>query len=450
MVGRTVAAAALSVAAFAGSVVAQAKGKATRENHCPADSPCAGLYGDCGIGAFCLGGCDITMSHSIEACVPNPICKKGDYKMNPMDDIQDIGKYLGDNSKTNWQAQGKPIKYKEEGLLLTMSEDSSGTLLASTFYVWYGKMCASMTSSQGKGVVTAFIMMSDVKDEIDFEWIGTDINTVQSNYYSQGVTDYTNTKNLTVSGGTLDFHDYCIDWSPEELKWEIDGKEVRSVKKSETWNSTANHFDYPQTPSRIMISLWPAGKAGNAKGTVDWAGGEIDWNSPYMTNGFYNAGIRDVTVECYDPPSGAKKGGSKSYKYTDAKSPTNNTIELSDDFVILGSLEGTGEDPGEPSKTESSSKSTNTALQVPGGIIGGGARQEAPTGAAGSSAGGSGGSSGSGASGDGNVVGGSDFTQGLKGPEENKSLGVSIEPGLGKMGGSGLAIVVAILGLIAL
>lgn len=147
------------------------------------------MYGDCGIGAFCLGGCDITMSHSIKSCVPNPICKSGDYKMNSLDDVQDIGKYLGDNSKINWQSQGKPIKYKDEGLLLTMSEDSSGTLLASTFYVWYGKICAKMTSSQGRGVVTAFIMMSDVKDEIDFEWIGTDINTVQSNYYSQGVTD---------------------------------------------------------------------------------------------------------------------------------------------------------------------------------------------------------------------------------------------------------------------
>jgi hypothetical protein len=151
------------------------------------------VYGDCGIGAFCLGGCDVTMSHSFKACVPNPVCKKGTYKLNSLDDVQDIGKYLGDNSKVNWQSQGKPLIYND-ATLLSMSEDSSGTLLASTFYVWYGKICAKMTTSQGQGVVTAFIMMSDVKDEIDFEWVGNDIKTVQANYYSQGVTNCEPTK----------------------------------------------------------------------------------------------------------------------------------------------------------------------------------------------------------------------------------------------------------------
>lgn len=436
---------ALAVAALAGSALAQSNAKGTRDKPCPADSPCCGLYGDCGIGAFCLGGCDITMSHSIKSCVPNPICKSGDYKMNSLDDVQDISKYLGDNSKINWQSQGKPLKYKDENLLLTMYEDSDGSLLASTFYVWYGKICARMTSSQGKGVVTAFIMMSDVKDEIDFEWIGADISTVQSNYYSQGAIDYTKTKNLTVDDSTK-WHDYCIDWKPEELKWSVDGKEVRTVKKSDTWNSTDNRFAYPQTPSRIMISLWPAGKKTNAKGTIDWAGGEIDWHSKYMlSGGYYAAGLSSVSVQCYDPPAGAKKNGDKSYKYTD-KAATNNTIEISNDIVVLGSLDGSGENPGEASKTQSSSQSTKTALQVPGAIIGG-AHQDQPTGSAGSGSSGNNGQSGSGNN-NGGTAGG-EFVQGINSPASN-SFGVSVEPGLGKVGGSALAIVVAILGLIAL
>ena len=69
-----------------------------------------------------------------------------------------------------------------------MAQGTVGTLLASTHYVWYGKICTKATTAQGKGVVTAFILMSDVKDEIDFEWIGVDTGHVQSNYYSQGVT----------------------------------------------------------------------------------------------------------------------------------------------------------------------------------------------------------------------------------------------------------------------
>jgi beta-glucanase (GH16 family) len=139
--------------------------------------------------AFCLGGCDALFSHTLDSCVPNPMCKSGDYSLDSLDDVQTIDKYLGDSSKINWQSQGKPVPYAaDKSLLLTMAEGTVGTLLASTHYVWYGKICATMTTSQGKGVVTAFIMMSDARDEIDFEWVGTDIKNAQSNFYSQGVT----------------------------------------------------------------------------------------------------------------------------------------------------------------------------------------------------------------------------------------------------------------------
>jgi beta-glucanase (GH16 family) len=151
------------------------------------------VYGDCGVGAFCLGGCDPLMSHSLDSCVPNPVCKSGKYTLDSLDDVQTIDKYLGDASKINWQSQGMPTIYtdpktKEKSTLLTMAQGSVGTLLSSTHYVWYGKICAKASTAQGAGVVTAFILMSDVKDEIDFEWIGVDVNDVQSNFYSQGVT----------------------------------------------------------------------------------------------------------------------------------------------------------------------------------------------------------------------------------------------------------------------
>ena len=68
-----------------------------------------------------------------------------------------------------------------------MAKGTVGTLLASTSYVWYGKISATMKSSRGQGVVTAFILLSDVKDEIDFEFIGVALDDVQSNYYWQGL-----------------------------------------------------------------------------------------------------------------------------------------------------------------------------------------------------------------------------------------------------------------------
>lgn len=285
----------------------------------------------------------------------------------------------------NWVSSGKPVVYNNN-ILLTMAQDTVGTLLASTHYVWYGKISAKLTTSQGPGVVTAFIMMSDVKDEIDFEFVGTDIHTAQSNFYFQGITNYNNEKNLTVQGDTVSTtHEYSIDWQPDQLTWSIDGQTLRTLKRSDTWNATANRFDYPQSPSRIMLSLWPAGLSSNAQGTVEWAGGLINWNSPYMQNGYYYAQVSEVNVQCYDPPSGANKTGSNSYVYNSMYG-TNDSVAIVDKSEILKSFYATGEKPDydpNAAKSSSSSKSAsatgtsttapaNTDAQTIPGMVGGG------------------------------------------------------------------------------
>jgi hypothetical protein len=432
-----------AAAALVGSALAGAK--CTKDSHCPQDTPCCSLYGDCGVGAFCLGGCDPLMSHSFDSCVPGPVCKSAKYTLDTLDDVQSIDKYLGDASKINWQSQGMPGIYTnpktgKKSTILTMAKGTVGTLLASTHYVWYGKICSKLTTAQGKGVVTAFILMSDVKDEIDFEWIGVDAHSVQSNYYSQGVTVYTNGKNLTTPGGSTvdDMHEYCLDWTEDSLTWSIDGDDLRTLNRKDTWNSTAGRFDYPQTPSRVMLSLWPAGLPTNAKGTVDWAGGEIDWNSPYMRNGYYYANVEEVSIECYDAPPMAKKSGSKTYKYTDYAG-TNNTVEISNDVVILGSLMGTGEEPGDAPKSGDPEPTGDVAM-VPGGNPGGGDRagqtgngfasDPQATGAASAGAVDAGGNS-------------RVFDQG----DISTGSASSLEP---RLGGSIMAVVLAIAGLVAL
>lgn len=78
----------------------------------------------------------------------------------------------------------------EDGnLVLTMPPKSGGSLFANNHYIWYGKVKGKVKSSRGKGVVTAFILLSDVKDEIDYEFVGSDLTEVQTNYYWQGVLD---------------------------------------------------------------------------------------------------------------------------------------------------------------------------------------------------------------------------------------------------------------------
>jgi hypothetical protein len=123
-----------------------------------------------------------------------------------------------------------------------------------------------------------------------------------------------------------------------------------------------------------MLSLWPAGLPSNGQGTIDWAGGLIDWNSPYMQNGYYYAMFSDVNVQCYSPPSTAGPvSGSKVYQYTDAAG-TNNTVATNNNLVILKSLLSTGDDNvGSSSSSSAGSSATAVPESVPG-VSGAGTR----------------------------------------------------------------------------
>jgi hypothetical protein len=397
-------------------------------------------------------------SHSLDSCVPAPVCKTENYALNSLKDVQAIDYYLGDANKANWQATGRPVIYQGDSLLLTMAPDTVGTLLASTHYVWYGKISATMTTSPGAGVVTAFIMMSDVKDEIDFEFVGVDTKNAQSNYYFQGHLDYTHSENLTVGNTVDEAHTYTIDWKPTSITWEIDGKPMRTLKKSDTWNDKENRYDFPQTPSRVMLSLWPAGLPSNGQGTINWAGGLVDWDSPDMVNGYYAAMFKDISVECYPPPSDAQVSGSKSYVYTDVAGQEGN-VEITDKVVVLSSLYASGEDPGKdpygqhkgndgnkPSSTSSAdSKPSFTPQSVPG-MVGGGSRQDSSSNS--DSGVGSGGTSG------GTDTAGEPLSTGASVPhgfqQNDNTGGAALTRDSPMVGGSVFAVVIAMLALVVI
>lgn len=52
-----------------------------------------------------------------------------------------------------------------------------------------------------------------------------------------------------------------------------------------------------------MYSIWPAGINGSAPGTIDWAGGMINWNDPDYTaaGGHFSNLISSITINCSDP-----------------------------------------------------------------------------------------------------------------------------------------------------
>jgi beta-glucanase (GH16 family) len=126
------------------------------------------------------------MSFKLDSCVPEPVCQSRTTKFDSLDRITAKTEYLGDSSKTDWVMDGQAVAY-DGNVLLTMPEGSVGTLLASSTYMWYGNVQATFKTSRGAGVVTAFILLSDVKDEIDYEFVGVDLETAQTNFYFQGI-----------------------------------------------------------------------------------------------------------------------------------------------------------------------------------------------------------------------------------------------------------------------
>ncbi|KAL4890801.1 carbohydrate-binding module family 18 [Aspergillus ambiguus] len=409
--------------------------KCNADTKCPEEWPCCSEYGECGTGGFCLGGCDPLFSFSTEACTPEPVCESKSYSWDNLDNAILTTKYLGDASKDDWVYSGD-VKLEDGNLLLTMPKNSAGTLVANNHYIWYGKISAKVKSSRGAGVVTGFILLGDTKDEIDLEFVGADLANVQTNYYFQGVLDYNNGANASVPGGDTfnDWHEYTIDWKPESITWSVDGEVKRTLERDSTWNDEKNRYDYPQTPMRMQLSLWPAGQASNAAGTVAWAGGAIDWNSQdIQEKGYYYATFSEISVECYDPPQSSYSLGSKSYIFID-ENGVESSVRVTDNSTVLASLGATGLDMDLGGDDSSSNSDTSTSIPE---SHGGSGNEPGNQGSSGSSSSSDSSSSSSGFS-QGNSDSGSTGSNGASSPNERV------------MRGSFFAVLVAIVVLVTL
>ncbi|KAF6764108.1 glycoside hydrolase family 16 protein [Ephemerocybe angulata] len=276
---------------------------------CPFSAPCCSEFGFCGKGHFCLGGCNPFASRSIDSCKPEPVCKDAEYVFTDNSRILSNSTFFeGNATQYDWVLEnGNIFNTNKTGgeLAMTLTEKNGGTKLSSTRYVHYGTITAKLKTGRWKGVVTAFITMSDIKDEIDWEFPGAATTEGQSNLFWQGYipTDKTNGATHTGLSDTYsNYHDFTIDWQPDSLSWSIDGKVVRTVKKSDFVEGGLTR--YPNTPSRVQLSIWPAGIESSGKGTVEWAGGMIDWTDPdYKSAGQFSALVKSVSVKCANLPS---------------------------------------------------------------------------------------------------------------------------------------------------
>ena len=238
-------------------------------------------FGHCGdTNAHCRGGCDPRVS-APNACSNTPICQDLDIKMFDRTAWSRITQkpedYNGEADDYDFTLDKGSITREDNMLTMIMDEDNKGTRLSSTRYMLYGEFNARMKVTGSNGVISTMILMSDIHDEVDWEFVGAKTGEGQSNYYFQGQTDYTNGDTHAFPNTDDEFHDFGFNWTEDKLEWKIDGVVVRTLNKADTmgWDKVS-HF--PASPSRLQFSVWPSGIEDVSPGSYEWGGGAIHWN----------------------------------------------------------------------------------------------------------------------------------------------------------------------------
>lgn len=163
----------------------------------------------------------------------------------------------------NFKSHGGDPKYGGDGAKFVMAKSGDAPTIVSDVYIMYGNVQVKVKSASGKGVVSSYQLQSDCLDEIDFEWLGSDPDQVQANYYRKGKADHTKAKFIDFGGHQDSFHTYTIDWTADKITWSIDGKSVRTVTAEEGGDS------YPQSPMSLHVGPWAGGdKDQSPPGTV--------------------------------------------------------------------------------------------------------------------------------------------------------------------------------------
>jgi beta-glucanase (GH16 family) len=166
-------------------------------------------------------------------------------------------------SSNKFTAQGD-LTYDSNGVGFTVAKSGDSPTIASKFYIMFGHVEYTIKAAPGQGIVSSAVLQSDDLDEIDWEWIGGDDTQVQTNYFGKGITGSFNRGTFNPDPGNHDaFHTYTVDWTDEQVVWQLDGTTVRVLTQA---NAEPNQ--YPQTPMQIKVGCWSGGDPSNPPGTI--------------------------------------------------------------------------------------------------------------------------------------------------------------------------------------
>ncbi|KAB8260204.1 concanavalin A-like lectin/glucanase domain-containing protein [Aspergillus pseudonomiae] len=236
---------------------------------------------------------------------------------------------------SRWKSIGT-VTQDQDGVALTVAKKLDGPVIQSDFYIMFGRVEFTIKAAPGTGIVSSAVLQSDSLDEIDWEWLGGDNAQVQTNYFGKGDTTTYDRGAFHPDPGNHDaFKTYTIDWDSNRTLWQIDGNTVRTLEEKNA------HGQYPQTPCFIKVGPWAAGDPSNAQGTIEWAGGQVDYSK-----GPFTMHVKSIKVTDYSTGS--------AYEYTD-KSGSWKSIK-----AIDGSVKGDSSGAATTSRASSTVLSATT------------------------------------------------------------------------------------------
>ncbi|CZR39865.1 hypothetical protein LB506_002645 [Fusarium annulatum] len=233
----------------------------------------------------------------------------------------------------SFAASGSP-KYDSEGVSFTVARANDAPQLASLFYIMFGRVEITMKAAPGAGIVSSLVLQSDVLDEIDIEWLGSDNDEIQSNYFGKGqTTSYNRGEFHDVTNTQGEWITYTIDWTKDRIVWMAGGTVVRTLNAGD-----AEDNQYPQTPMQVKFGAWAGGDPNtNSAGTVKWARGPTDYSK-----GPFTMKVKSVVVTDYSTGDEYKyKDTSGSWQSIESVGGEINGNENGDAMTVTATAQGT-------------------------------------------------------------------------------------------------------------
>lgn len=178
-----------------------------------------------------------------------------------------------------WNATAGKVDYGDNGAQFTIAARGDAPTVQTNFHIFFGQVEVIMKAAHGQGVVSSIVLESADLDEVDWEWIGGNDSYVQTNYFGKGnTTSFDRAVWHPVSNPQDEWHNYTVDWSAEKLEWFIDGQSIRVLN----YGDANGGHNFPQTPCDVRLGIWAGGDPKNPNGTIEWAGGETNYDdTPY-------------------------------------------------------------------------------------------------------------------------------------------------------------------------